>query len=197
MILGIAGKACSGKNEAASFLEKRGYYSIDVDRLGHIALEEKKNEVVCHFGSHILDGKNSIDRKKLGSIVFKDRKKLKTLESITHPVIFSMVEDLIRTSDCDNVVINAAILGKSPLVSLCGKVLWIEAPLIDRVRRALARDGSGIIRIIKRIRSQRDLTVQHFSADVDIYMVRNKGSIIDLEKQIDVFLSDPEFYKRV
>ncbi len=199
MILGIAGKACSGKNAVASLLEERGFFSIDVDKLGHKALDLKKDEISRYFGRHILNDRGEIDRKILGPLVFKNRLKLKKLESLIHPVVFSMVEKIIRASvaENENIIINAAILGTSRLDTLCDRVLWVESPLFLRFKRAISRDGNSISAIISRIRSQRDLTVQHFSADVDIYMVGNKGSFTDLENQIDLFLTHPENYKRV
>jgi dephospho-CoA kinase len=197
MILGIAGKACSGKNAAAFLLEQRGFFSIDVDKLGHKALEQQKEVVARQFGEHVLNDEGAVDRKALGSLVFKDRSEMRKLEAITHPVIFSMVEKTIRSSQSGNIIINAAILGPSGMDKLCERVLWIESPLFLRIKRAITRDGNRISAIIARIRSQKDLTVQHFSADVDIYMVRNRGKLIDLEKQINLFLSHPENFKRV
>jgi dephospho-CoA kinase len=81
--------------------------------------------------------------------------------------------------------------------SLCDKVLWIETPLFKRIKQAFFRDRNKISHIFSRIRSQQDLTVQHFSAGVDIYMVRNRGNLTDLEKEVDSFLQFPEKYKRV
>ena len=197
MILGIAGKACSGKNAVAALLEKQGYRSIDVDTLGHAALEEKKYQVAEKFGKNLLTSENHIDRKQLGVIVFKDRVKLKELEMILHPVIFQMVKNLVKGISHEKLVINAAILGKTGMDTLCDKVLWIETPLLKRIKRAIIRDNKKLSLIFSRIRSQHNLTVQHFSAGVDIYMVRNKGSFSDLEKQIELFLLTPEKYKRV
>jgi len=197
MILGIAGKACSGKNAAASLFEKKGFLSIDVDTLGHLALNEKKQDVADRFGEDLLKTDGHIDRKKLGDIVFNNRTRLNSLEEILHPVIIKMVEKIIRESDNKDIIINAAILGTSGMDKLCDKVLWIESPLFMRIKRAFTRDKYKISHIFSRIRSQRDLTVQHFSTGVDIYMVRNGGSLTNLEKQIDLFLQTPENYKRV
>lgn len=197
MILGIAGKACSGKNAAAAIFVAKGYESVDVDTLGHKALLLKKDDIVQAFGIHILNTEGEIDRKVLGSLVFKDKPALKKLESMTHPAVFSMVEEFIRSSESENIIINAAILGTSGMDVLCDRVLWIDSPLLLRILRAINRDRNRISAIFSRIRSQRDLTIQHFSADVDIYMVRNRGKLGELEKQIDLFLSFPDNYKRV
>ncbi len=197
MILGIAGKACSGKNAAADYFKSRGFVVVDVDKLGHQALLENQTEVVNLFGEKILDINKKIDRTKLGVIVFRNREMLKQLENIIHPAVFIMVEKIISESSDKKLIINSALLGLSGMDTLCDKVLWIETPLFIRIKRAFRRDRGKISHIFSRIRSQLTLTVQHFSAVVDIYMVRNRGSLKDLEKQIDNFLSTPEDYKRV
>jgi len=190
MVLGLAGKACSGKNAASRFLEERGFLSLDVDKLGHQALELKRDSVLKCFGHQIVREDGSIDRKKLGEIVFSDRSKMKELESITHPAVFKMVESFLKENMGRDLVINAAILGPAGLDRLCNKVLWVEAPLILRIFRAFKRDNRKISHIFSRILFQRHLTVQHFFSGVDIYMVRNRGSLSDLKKQVDIFLSD-------
>ncbi|NLZ72857.1 MAG: dephospho-CoA kinase, partial [Bacteroidales bacterium] len=65
MVIGLVGKTCSGKNMVASYFEEKGFFIIDVDVLGHIALEENHQLLVETFGFSIeKDGK--IDRKQLG-----------------------------------------------------------------------------------------------------------------------------------
>mgnify|MGYP001183749579 FL=1 len=48
MIVGITGKYCSGKNAVAAEFERRGYFHIEVDKLGHAALDLKKDEIEKH-----------------------------------------------------------------------------------------------------------------------------------------------------
>ncbi|MBB6481572.1 dephospho-CoA kinase [Spirochaeta isovalerica] len=192
MILGLAGKACSGKNSASRFLEERGFLSLDVDKLGHEALELRRDAVIESFGNQVANDDGTVNRKALGEIVFGDRKRMKELESITHPAVFEMVQSFLEENKGRNLVINAAILGPAGLDRLCDAVLWVEAPLIHRIIRAFKRDKNKISHIFSRIRLQRHLTVQHFFSGVDIYMVRNRGSLSDLKKQVDMFLSDYE-----
>ena len=109
MILGIAGKACSGKNAVASLFEEKGYLTVDVDSLGHKALELNKDRVITLFGKIVENSDGSINRKELGSIVFRDKSKLKELELIVHPAIFDMVGDIISKTEGRDIVINAAI----------------------------------------------------------------------------------------
>ena len=81
MIIGITGCYCSGKNTVCELFANQGFSIIDVDRIGYIALEEKRTEIVSIFGEDILS-EERIDRKKLGGIVFGDSQKRNELEKI-------------------------------------------------------------------------------------------------------------------
>ena len=75
MVTGVVGKSCSGKDSAVRYLVRNGFYEINVDHLGHEALEVKKEELRAAFGDGIFtDG--HVNRKILGPIVFSDAAKL-------------------------------------------------------------------------------------------------------------------------
>ena len=82
VIIGLTGKFCSGKTTVEKILnEDHNFFIIDVDKIGHWALEEKKEELVNRFGSGILK-EDKINRKELADIVFKKKKDLSDLNSI-------------------------------------------------------------------------------------------------------------------
>ncbi|MFO7850550.1 MAG: dephospho-CoA kinase [Spirochaetia bacterium] len=97
IIIGLTGKSCSGKDEAARILSERGWEIIDVDGLGHQALVQRKEELVRHFGERILDSKGTVDRRVLGEIVFADSSELRALEAIVHPEMRQRVKDIIAS----------------------------------------------------------------------------------------------------
>ncbi len=184
MILGITGKYCSGKNSAAGIFSSRGWYEIDVDRLGHEVLEEMKNEVVHVFGTDITGRDGKIDRKKLGTMVFRSRKSLKTLEDILHPEMIRRCREIIDSCGNRNIVINAAILHKMGLNKLCNAVLWIKSPFVQRFCRAVKRDSNSIGHIVKRMVTQRELDAKYWREDVDSYIIWNISSIENLEAEV-------------
>ncbi|HUX21994.1 MAG TPA: dephospho-CoA kinase [Spirochaetia bacterium] len=181
MVVGVTGKYCAGKNLVTEILSTRGFESIDVDRLGHRALEERKAEVVDAFGSVVLSSSGEIDRRRLGALVFADQRELSRLESITHPVMVAEVAEIIKQGENHDFVVNAAILFRMGLHLLCDMVLWVEAPLPTRVARALRRDRLPLFEVVKRIWTQRKLSPQPFRNYVDIYNVRNSGNRDKLE----------------
>jgi dephospho-CoA kinase len=86
-VLGVAGKCCAGKDLVTHWLLENHWREINVDQVGHRALEALRDEIVREFGSEILrdDGEGGIDRARLGRIVFSREDRRKALEAIVHP----------------------------------------------------------------------------------------------------------------
>ena len=117
MVIGLTGKYCSGKNAAESIMTEYGYPSIDVDKLGHLALAGEIEKIEKAFGAGVItqdaDGVKSVDRRALGAIVFSDPAGLKRLESISHPWMKAETARLVevqKASGAKHIIINAAIL---------------------------------------------------------------------------------------
>jgi dephospho-CoA kinase len=190
VIVGVAGKYCAGKNTVSQILEKHGYRVIEVDKLGHRALEERRNAIVERFGTDILQGEEPrgdypvIDRRALGARVFGDEQARRDLEGIVHPVMVQWVRDFVEELSGAPGVINAALLIPMGLDRECDRILWVTAPLVTRIRRARARDGLGLVQVLRRFRAQKRLLPQQSSRDVEIHTVENRGTSEILEEQL-------------
>ncbi len=183
IVIGLTGKACAGKNQVASVFEEKGFLVIDVDKLGHKALVDKKNEVVKAFGTKILDNE-VIDRKKLGNIVFSSKSQLRTLESIVHPYIKQLCIDIIESSN-RNVVLNAAILQRGNLVELCSNVIFVKASIFSRYKRSKIRDKRNLIWFLKRELSQKDISIKNLKRNLEVFILDNKKTKKEIYRQID------------
>ncbi len=195
MVLGLTGKYCSGKNLAAESFISRGWYSLDIDKFGHFALDTMHPSIVAAFGQSILAEDNSIDRKKLGSVVFGNKKKMAILESIIHPEMVSRCKAEIHNNSHRNILINAAILHHMGLNHLCDSVLWIKSGFFSRVRRAVIRDNLSFFQILKRIYGQRKLDAKYWVEDVDIHIIQNRKSGFSLETELNALID--KFEERV
>ncbi len=190
MVIGVAGKFASGKSRVAKILEERGFLEVDVDRLGHRALEEAREAVAGRFGDEVVRSEDGgVDRRRLGEIVFRDPAALRDLEAIVHPRMVAMAERIIRENPGRNVVLNAAILFPMGLDRLCDAVVWVQAPWPVRLLRAMRRDRLPLPAAVRRIRAQRSLRPQPSSDSVDIYSVKNAGSLRRLESTVEGILT--------
>ena len=185
---GVAGRYCAGKDVLVAFLKSKGFTEIDCDRVGHQVLAKKscKNLVVERFGSRVLDEKGEIDRRALGELIFKSGRARKDLERILHPDLVAEVKSRLssRLSESEGpVVINAAILFRLGLHRFCDQVICVQAPLLVRLSRAMARDRLSIRQALIRILSQRRICPKFKPAGVDIYYIKNKKDLEQLQEQ--------------
>jgi dephospho-CoA kinase len=138
-ILGITGGIGSGKSTASQMLGELGAVVIDADQVGHkIYLPNTPawREIVAEFGHDVVAPDQSIDRTKLGPIVFSEPQKLQALNRITHGKIYAYIQgqiDYIRDRHADGVVaVEAAILLEAGWRSLVEQ-LWVVVATEDVV----------------------------------------------------------------
>ena len=139
-VLGITGGIGSGKTLVLNIL-KENYNAeiIEADRLGHELMEPGRavyNNVVSYFGRDILGKDDTIDRKKLGGIVFADKDKLRKLNELSHPVIRDEILRIIdegRNRGTELVVLEAALLIEEGYSSLCDHMVYVNSP--DEIRK--------------------------------------------------------------
>jgi len=173
MLIGLTGKYCAGKNHAAAILEKRGLPVLDVDKLGHAALENKKDEVFSRFGNEVKNPDGSVNRRLLGEKVFGKKDEINALEAIVHPQTDRMVLEWIASQNGKTCVINAALLHRSVVFGRLDCVLLVTAPFLVRLLRAKRRDRLSWISIFRRLMSQKRFTLQYLAGNADIYIVEN------------------------
>ena len=204
-IIGLTGLYCAGKNFVAALLEERGAPVLDVDKLGHTAIEREKKAIVARFGGDVLAVDGRVDRRRLGGKVFGKAEELAALEAIVHPAANKLTEEWIAAqaeavagSPGENraCVINAALLHKSSVFGRFDRVIVVRAPLLVRLIRAKGRDRLPWASLIKRFNSQKEFLPQYFSQNADkkrsvVYI--NNGFLHSkryLEKQLNKVISD-------
>lgn len=181
--MGLTGLYCAGKNEATKVFVEAGFREIDVDVLGHEVLEEKRQEILDTFGRRILSPDGKVDRKQIGNIVFKNRRELEKLEQILHPSMVGRVKRIIYQEE-EPFVINAALLHKMHLDTLCNRIVIIRAPLLERINRCMDRDGLDVFATLYRIFSQRKLIPQSSMHRADTVVVVNRGTRGELRAKL-------------
>lgn len=174
-LIGLTGQYCAGKNYVAGLLEARGIPVLDVDKLGHQALEEEKEAILSRFGADILTPDGKINRRLLGSRVFADPQALKDLEAIVHPRANQLTKTWIAGRTEPVLAINAALLHRSAVFSRLSCIIIVQAGLITRLIRAKQRDRLPFRTLLQRFNSQNQFTTQYFHENADTYVVKNRG----------------------
>ncbi len=150
-VVGLVGGIGAGKSLAAAELANVGLHRLDADSVGHALLSQRPSRdlVVERFGSIILapsveGSEPEVDRKALARIVFTDPSARRDLETILHPSMRKTFERAISRAARNGqpgVVLDAAILFEAGWNNLCDAVLFIDAPLDQRLARIEAERG--------------------------------------------------------
>ncbi len=187
MIVGLTGKSCSGKDRVASLLDER-FVVINEDGLGHEALEKNIERIREAFGDGVISG-GTVDRKKLGRVVFSSPEKLSLLNSITHPWMVEETIEKCRRIEKDGkiAVINAAILEEMGFVEYCDEIIFVLAPYEKRLERALKRDGVSAEAFQKRSESQKSIGSTIFSSGKKVVTIINDKDDEELSRQVSSY----------
>lgn len=185
----LTGGLASGKSTASKFLEEKGAYIIDADKLGHRVYEPGTQgylKVIEAFGEDIVGPDNHIDRKKLGGIVFGNPDQLKRLTDIVWPEIRRIAELEIDSYGMlepeGTVVLEAAVLFEAGWEDV-GDSIWVL--VVEReiaIARAMARDNVEREAVEGRLNSQ--LSNEERTARADV-VITNNGTEAELLAQLE------------
>lgn len=189
LTVGLTGGIGSGKSTVAKILEDLGAVVIHADAVGHevyLPHTEGWQRVTAAFGRDIVKPDQTIDRQKLGTIVFRDPAALKRLNAIVHPLIFAEVQRRIRSLRSSGIaqpiVVEAAVLIEAnwlPLVDEVWLVVAGKEAVIDRLaqQRGLAADD-----VARRVDAQLTDAERRKVAQV---VIENQGSLEQLRQQVE------------
>ncbi|MBU5441608.1 dephospho-CoA kinase [Paenibacillus sp. MSJ-34] len=191
MNLGLTGGIATGKSTVSSLLEERGALIIDADRVAREVVlpgSPALQQVAERFGQAVLLEDGSLNRKKLGEIVFADEAERKALESILHPAIRSVMRERMEAFERDYpdklVVADIPLLYESGLESMYEEIMVVYVPREVQLQRLMKRDGMSAEEAGKRLNAQFDIEWKKRQAD---YVIDNRGSLDETKKQIDRF----------
>ena len=158
-VIGLTGGIGSGKSTVAGFLAELGAVVMELDRTGHEVLKQPdvREKLLEEFGEEILNAGGEIDRSLLGKIVFNDSGALARLNSITHPVIDSVIE--ARVEKCRSEGVGVVVLAAAALLDVGrggqADEIWVTVTPEEVVLKRLADKGDYSEEEVKaRIRSQ-------------------------------------------
>lgn len=183
-VFGLTGGSGAGKSTAAEMLRGEGVYVIDADKIarevveaGKPCLEELRNE----FGSGIIRADGTLDRHKLGGIVFSDAEKLKSLNRITHKYIKTAVMEKLSSADAWISAIDGAVIIGSEVEELCEFIVSVVSAEEVRLERIMKRDGIDREAAENRLKSQPD---EDFYISRSAAVLRNDTDKEELSRQV-------------
>ncbi len=141
MIIGITGGTGCGKTTLLEMISQKGGLILDCDKIYHQLLQTDTSlldAIERRFPNTVVGG--SLDRKKLGNLVFSHENDLLDLNKITHGAV---KKEVLRQLDCKPrlAAIDAIGLFEGGLAELCDVTVAITAPEDMRCRRLMQRDG--------------------------------------------------------
>jgi dephospho-CoA kinase len=179
--VGLTGGIASGKSTVAKMFEDKGAYLIDFDALAHFAEEPEQpawKAIVEFFGTDILNEDETINREKLGEIVFTDQEKLLRLNSIVHPAVFDLwrrrMEDIREMDPRAIVVSDVPLLIEVSMQHLFDVVILVYIAAEDQIRRLQERNEYSRKEAESRLDTQMPIDEKIPHAD---FVIDNKGPL--------------------
>ncbi|WP_026906428.1 dephospho-CoA kinase [Paucisalibacillus globulus] len=191
LVIGLTGSIASGKSTVSSMFKKLHIPVIDADQVAKDVVEPGEvtlREIVQEFGKDLLFTDGSLNRKKLGSIIFGDGEKRKKLNSIIHPAIRQrMLEQkkVLLEGGEECIVMDIPLLFESKLTHMVDKILVVYVDEHVQLERLMDRDRSTKEEAQSRIQSQIPVKEKIKLADE---VINNNGSIEDSFKQLKEIL---------
>jgi dephospho-CoA kinase len=182
-VIGLTGNIACGKSVVAGMFRELGASVIDADQVARLIVEPGQpawKEIVERFGEGVLNPDGTINRRRLGEIVFRDAEKREELNRITHPRIIEKIRELIeehRKEGARVVIVEATlIVEKGGMKPIIGDLIVVTADEETQIMRLTQRVGLSREEALLRIKSQMPVSekVKHAT-----YVIDNSG---DLEK---------------
>ena len=184
-VVGLTGQTGAGKTTISKIFSENGFTIRDADKVARKVVETGSNclyEIEELFGREILNDDETLDRKALAAIVFTDKAKLETLNTIMHPYITKEILSMIKENSNNGVrliLLDAPTLFESHADDFCEIIISVRADENVREQRIIARDGITHEQARQRMDSQ--YSDEFFMSHSD-YIIRNDGDIETVTK---------------
>ena len=158
MIVGLTGGIGSGKTTVVNFFKEFSNIAVYIADVEAKKIMNSsiliKSKLIKEFGKNSYEN-NTLNKTFLADIVFKDKEKLKILNSIVHPeVLLHFQEFVLKNTNKNYVLYENAILLENKSNLFCDFIITVTAPLDTRVQRVILRDNSTKTSVLNRIRNQ-------------------------------------------
>jgi dephospho-CoA kinase len=188
LLVGLTGGIATGKSTVSEMFRRLGCEVIDADLLAREVVapgEPALARIAEEFGREVLQPDGTLDRKKLGAVVFGDAARRKRLEEITHPAIRDRF--LQRLADLESRGFAGIVFWDAPVMIETGghkameKLVVVATDETTQSERLRVRDAIDDAEAGRKIRSQMPVAEKAKLAD---YVIDNTGDRAATERQV-------------
>lgn len=181
----ITGSIGSGKSTAMNLLKLHGFKTIDADKISHEILDKNADIISSKFGNSFVNN-GVVDRKKLGRLVFNDKKKLEELENNLHPKIREEIYKQAKKLEITDLpyFVDIPLFFEKKGYEF-NNVCLVYAPKDLLIKRVLERDGLSKEEVLKRLEYQEDIEIKKANAT---YVIDNSKDLKQLNLEVENFL---------
>ena len=192
-ILGLTGGIATGKSTVSRYLAEKGYPIVDADLIARRVVEPETEglaKIVAHFGQGIIKKDGSLDREKLGALVFSQPEKRLTLNAILSQYIRRAIEE--ETAALVNekhplVVLDIPLLYEVGYESDCDAVMVVYTTVEEQLKRLMTRNQLTEEEALNRIASQKSIEDKKMRADS---VIDNNGARDQTYEQVETWLKN-------
>jgi len=183
--VGLTGGIGSGKSTVAHVFEILGipvyYADKEAKRLMNEDPEIRK-QLIQHFGQEAY-ADNLLNRRFIAEIVFRDKEKLRLLNSLIHPITIAKAEEWMMKHKTPYVIKEAALIFESGSQENLDIVIGVSAPLAVRIQRTIKRDGITREEVLARMQNQIEESIKMRLCD---FVIRNDDEHLVLPQVLAV-----------
>ncbi len=179
----LTGGIASGKSTVSSLMQLFGFRVIDADKIAHEVLDNSSSEIASLFGSEYLDG-TKVNRKKLGSLIFKDKEKRVQLEAIVHPKIRETILQKANEQEQFNkpYLIDIPLFFEREGAYDIDKVIVVYTPQEVQLERLIKREGLSKEEALQRVNAQLPIDSKRSKAT---YLIDNSKNLAHLQSECE------------
>ncbi len=179
----LTGGIATGKSTVSSLMALGGFRVIDADKIAHAVLDSSREEIAKQFGEeYIVEG--CVDRKKLGTLIFTDKKRRLELEAIVHPKIKAQIEQEAQKQERFKkpYLIDIPLFFEREGVYDIKKVIVVYAPQEIQIERLVKREGLGVQEAQMRVDAQLPIEGKKRKAN---FLIDNSKDLLHLQNECE------------
>lgn len=192
-ILGLTGGIATGKSTVSRYFSDKGYAVVDADVVARRVVEpgtEGLANIVVHFGTEIIQTDGTLNREKLGAMIFSDAEKRETLNNLLSAQIRrTIMADTATLVNANQplIVLDIPLLYEAGYETHCDAVMVVYTTEAVQLERLMARNNLTEEEALNRIASQEPIETKKDRADI---VIDNNGPLNHTYEQVETWLKN-------